>query len=265
MPAVQLADTHCHVNVYPGVDALRARARAQEVFTVVVTSRPSEYRNSVALFDGGEWTALGLGFHPEAAGCPGEAQELEIFARHVADAAWIAEVGLDARIADSVSQYFGNVPTLAKQERLLSSLLALDVAGKPFSVHSRGAEGRLVDMLGDAGVASVIFHWFHGDRAAARRVLDAGYRLSVNPAMLATDAGRDLCAWLPADRLLLETDGPFVPWGGRPAEPGDLPDVLHALAALRDADATDLGHQIRRNFIEFLPSPMQSSHLKEQQ
>lgn len=216
---------------------------------VVVTTRPSEYRNLHSLFaDRGEHLRLGLGIHPEAAGSVYAEHELRILRQLFDTTQWIAEVGLDGAIAEAVGSFFGSQPGLAEQERMLAEVLALGVRRKVLSVHSRGAEGRLLDMLREAGAPAVALHWYRGNREDAGRAIELGYLFSVNVDMLETAHGRELIRWLPAEHLLFETDGPFTTVDGRPSEPRDVVPLARRVASLRDVPSDEFLAQTLDNF-----------------
>jgi TatD DNase family protein len=246
----QHIDTHCHLDLYADRDGAIARARAAGTAIVAVSNRASEFRDMSMLYGGQPGIFLGIGFHPEAAGGSTEAIELAIFERELPKARWIAEIGLDGVIANSVGPYFGSVPSLKDQQRVLERILALPLGDRPMSLHSRGAAMTLLDMLVGAKIGKAIFHWFHGTLDEARRILDQGYFLSVNPRMVdGSDLhGIELVKWLPEDRLLIETDGPFVLWRGGRAEPASAGEIASRLAELRSADPAALVDRIRANF-----------------
>lgn len=244
-----VADAHVHIDLY--LDRLRVITEAVNagVEIVAVTTRPSEYRNlTVSLGAQSGNVRLGLGLHPEAAGCVYESHELAILESLFDSANWIGEIGIDAVIADRVGSYFGNVPSLAKQRKTFERILSLGIRDKVLSVHSQAAESLVVAMLTDADARAVALHWYRGDRATAERALARGYQFSVNSGMAATPQGRDLLQWLPSDSLLLETDGPFTDAAGSAAEPMDVLSFARELALLRSTDVDSILRAVSANF-----------------
>src|SRR5207247_990882 len=100
-------------------------------------------------------------------------------------------------------------------ERILSDKR---VRGKVLSVHSRGAERETILRLAEAGVMAIL-HGYTGPLELVDSALAAGLYFSVHPAMLTNPHGPSLLDALPRDRVLTETDGPWTPFSGRPAEP----------------------------------------------
>jgi TatD DNase family protein len=246
------ADTHVHIDAYRQRDHVLDAARDAGVVPVIVSGRASEYRNLVALLAGrGDEVRIGLGLHPEAAGSVYAEHELAVLRDHIEGARWIAEVGLDGIIANSVGSFFGSQPSLGQQQQMLEEILSLGVERKLLSVHSRGAEARTVEILAAANARAASFHWFRGDLAAARQVADAGFHFSVNIDMTRTDEGQALIKWIPEELLLWETDGPFTSVDGRPSEPRDVVPLAEVVAGIRTVATETLLTRTWDNFRRF--------------
>ena len=164
---------------------------------------------------------MALGLHPLNAA---RARETDIttFASLMSGARYIGEVGLD-RSPDGA-------PTWDRQVQVLERLLAMPGATtKLWSVHSRRAESTAVPMLIDARVPTVL-HWYTGSIAMLERALAAGFYFSVNLAMLSSTSGQRILGAIPRDRILTETDAPYV----RSRQPNDpassVRDLVSALA-----------------------------------
>lgn len=233
---MSVLDMHCHLDLYPDREAVLSEARTAGVEVLVATNRASEHRNLRAVL--APEVVVGVGIHPEAAGSIYLRHEIALFETLVVGAPLVSEIGLDRRLAERPSQYFGDSPTLAAQQALFERILESDLSGKVISVHSRGAERLVADLLRQAGL-SAVFHWFHGSRDEAEHIVSLGNSFSVNAAMLDA-AGTELLRWIPDDRLLLETDGPFVGWGGDIMRPSALPDLIDELARIRDRSPDDM-------------------------
>jgi TatD DNase family protein len=91
-------------------------------------------------------------------------------------------------------------------------------------------------------------HWFSGSVRALHAALDEGHSFSVNTAMIASPRGLNLVRKIPRDRLLTESDGPYVRIGNRPANPKDVGLVVSALARLWDLSDVETAHVISQNF-----------------
>lgn len=232
-----ILDMHCHLDLYPDRAAVLSDARAAGVEVLVAANRASEFRNVREVLPAD--VTVGIGIHPEAAGSTYLHHELRLFEALVDTTPLISEIGMDLKLANRPSQYFGDSPTMAAQQDLFERILSHDLSRKVISVHSRGAERLVADLLAAAGLTAV-FHWFHGSIDDAEYVAALGNSFSVNAAMLEVDHRTDLLAWVPDDRLLVETDGPFVGWRDQIMAPSQLPQFLDVLAGVRQSTSEDL-------------------------
>jgi TatD DNase family protein len=157
----------------------------------------------------------------------------------------VGETGLDGQYAWS---------PLEVQRPVFERHVALAAAaGKPLIIHCRRAASEVLEVL-DAATARLrgLQHCFSEDEQYARRVLDLGLYISFT-GILTRDGYKRLkraAALTPADRLLLETDCPYMTPVGAPArrnEPAFLPRTLDALAAIRGEDPSDLARQTSAN------------------
>jgi TatD DNase family protein len=123
---------------------------------------------------------------------------------------------------------------------------------KLLSLHSRKAESAVLDILMEFKLGPAIFHWFSGKCSTLDEVLAQGHYASVNPAMLRTKTGRDIIERVPPNRILTETDGPYVRIGAEPVSPWDVDKVEAHLAGAWGMSQSDARGQIWLNFCEVL-------------
>jgi TatD DNase family protein len=123
----------------------------------------------------------------------------------------------------------------------------------PVVIHTREAEPDTLRLISEGGVNRGVFHCFSGDTAAAERALATGFHVSI-PGIATfpkSDALRAAAAAIPANRLLIETDSPYlapVPFRGKRNEPGHVVHVLSAVATARAVEHDQLGRQLVSNF-----------------
>jgi TatD DNase family protein len=125
----------------------------------------------------------------------------------------------------------------------------------PIVIHTREAEEDTFRILAEesAGEVRGVFHCFTGDRAMARRALDAGFHISLAGIVTFPRAAElhEVAKMVPLDRLLVETDSPFlapVPHRGTRNEPAHVVRVAEAIARLRDTTVEAVGQAARENF-----------------
>jgi TatD DNase family protein len=182
-----------------------------------------------------------LGVHPHEAGSPGDLGELQRLLGHERSVA-VGETGLD---------YFRDYAPRDAQRQLfqLELELASDI-GKPVVIHTRAAEHDTLAALRDFE-GTVILHCFSSP-GLLEPALERGWYVSFagNVTYPKAPELREAAARVPDDRILAETDSPYLapqPVRGKRNEPANVVHTVDALAAVRGEDAADLGHQIDAN------------------
>ncbi len=138
----------------------------------------------------------------------------------------------------------------AEQERVLRRLCEVALAhDKPLILHTRKAEARTLEILLEMGVTKADFHCFGGKLKLAQRIAAAGYYLSIPPVVLRAEGFQRFAAKLPMDRLLTETDCPYMgPHKGERNEPKNVPIGVEAMASARGVSSAEMAQAIRDNF-----------------
>jgi len=257
-----MIDSHCHLAdeaFEPDLDAAIARAREAGVTgALCILAAGEEPEAARARGVRARWSAVrfATGVHPHAAGT---------FAGRIADAAettrahalafdacGIGEIGLD--------YYYDYAPRDVQQQVFAGQLALAQELGRPVIVHTREATDDTFAILAASGGVRGVFHCFTGDVTMARRALDIGFYLSFAGIVSfpKADSLRDAARVVPGDRVLIETDSPYlapVPYRGKRNEPAYVPRVLEALAAARGVPPAALAEQTSHNFFSlFGPS-----------
>lgn len=236
-----LIDFHCHLDLYPDPTATARKAVEDGVYVLSVTTTPSAFAGTAALAleSGRIRTALGL--HPELAAT--RRHELRLFHELLPTTEYVGEVGLDGSKAHS--------DTLTAQAEVLHEILDACAAagGRVISLHSRGAVDMLLDMLEFEPLAGkFILHWFSARPATIARAADMGCWFSIGSGMMLSKSGRDAVDAMPIDRVLPETDGPFVTSDGVPLVPGSGGSVYHDFAQLKSISSSEAERLMTANF-----------------
>lgn len=239
-----MIDVHAHLDGLEEPGAALARARQAGVSRVItIGTGIDSCRAALALADahGGVWAALGVDPHqassPEADRV-GELRELLSHPKAMA----VGETGLDN---------FHRHAEPADQQRLFDAHIALaDELGLPLVIHSRdAADATAAALAGFSG--RVVLHCFSSPELLAP-ALERGYYVSFAGNVTYPKAAelREAAARVPADRILAETDSPYLapqPLRGRPNEPALIVHTVEALAAARGEDPLELARQIDEN------------------
>ncbi|APR77193.1 Putative deoxyribonuclease YcfH [Minicystis rosea] len=234
-----LIDTHCHLDPHyfpEGPDAVIARANALGVsrfVTIGVGSDLEPARHAVALAErrADVWATVGV--HPHDASMLDDAiyAEMEALARRDRVVA-LGEIGLDYHYMRSPREV---------QQACFRRLIGLAKAvKKPIVIHTREAAADTLAILEEEGAREVggIIHCFSEDRAFAERALALDFDLSFSGIVTfkTAQAIKEVAAWAPGDRILVETDSPYlapVPFRGKKCEPAHVLHTAKHVAELR--------------------------------
>jgi TatD DNase family protein len=248
-----LVDSHCHLN-YKGLaerqgEAL-ARARERGVTAMLnIATRESEWDAVLAVAEANADVWASVGIHPHDADGHPDVDTAKLVERAAHPRViGIGETGLD--------YYYDKSDRGRQRDSFRRHIHAAQQSGLPIIVHTREAEADTLALLGEemgrAPYAGVI-HCFTASDDFARGALDLGLYISISGIVTFRNAA-DLQAtarWLPQERLLVETDAPFlapVPHRGKPGEPAFVADTLAFLAELRSEDRDALAAATSENF-----------------
>lgn len=250
---MRLIDSHCHLE-YEGIAEDRAgvleRARAAGVTGMLnISTRRREWEDVIATandeFD--VWASVGI--HPHEADQHADLGRDELLrAADHPKVIGIGESGLD--------YYYDKSDRSVQRELFRMHIGVARETGLPIIIHTRDAEEDTSAILEDEmekGAFPALIHCFTASRAFAKAVLDLGLTISLSGIVTFKNAAdlQDIAAGLPADRLLVETDSPFlapVPHRGQPCEPAFVRDTAAFVAALRDASLEELAETTTANF-----------------
>jgi TatD DNase family protein len=253
-----MIDSHCHLAdavFAPDLDDVLTRVREAgltHVLCILAAGDVAEEAQAARVAAGFGGTRLAVGVHPHQALQAAEAGRASELVRAACAAnplvRAVGEIGLDYHYDFSPRDVQRAV--FAEQVSLAREL------GRPVVIHTREAEDDTFDILRSEGRGEItgVFHCFTGDVAMARRVLDLGFLLSFAGIVTFPKAGsiREAAALVPDDRLLAETDSPFlapVPHRGKRNEPAWVRRVVETLALVRASTVDAIDAQIAGNFL----------------
>lgn len=271
-----LIDTHCHLtyrDLSAQADAVLDRARQAGVERMITVSEtPADARAALALMASHPEVLLAAGIHPHNAARVTR-DDLDALADlhrgrwHVGDEARrlvaVGETGLD---------FHYDFASPKQQEALLCFQLELaGEVGRPVVIHAREAETRVCEILAafPALEDRVVFHCFCGGPELARRILDCGYSLSFTGVVTFHDAAqlREAARLVPSDRIMVETDAPFLSPEPvrkcRPCEPAFVAHTAHRLAELRKQPFDTFAATTTTNAERFFRLPDRTGSVKD--
>ncbi|SIS85078.1 TatD family hydrolase [Alicyclobacillus vulcanalis] len=255
---MKLFDTHCHLmdrRFEEDLEEVLARARAAGVTRIVVPAVDLDTSHQVIrIAEAHDGVYAAVGIHPEAAGevPDGAYGEIERMAAHPKVVA-IGEIGLD--------YYWDSAPRPVQQQVMAAQVEIAKRAGLPIIVHNRESTEDVLDLLarlrpGDA--AGGVMHCFNEREDVMQRAVDLGMYISfAGPVTYKkSDDLRAVAARVPEDRLLIETDSPYLsphPFRGKRNEPARVALVAEVLASARGVTMDEIarvtwenGHRLFR-------------------
>ncbi|CUJ59067.1 TatD family deoxyribonuclease [Streptomyces cavourensis] len=235
-------DFHCHLDLYPDHAQLIAECDREGVATLTVTTTPKAWSQNREMAAGANHVRVALGLHPQLVS--EREQELGLFEKLLPEARYVGEIGLDAG-----PRFYRSFEA---QERVFERILRMcaEQGNKVLTIHSVRTVAKVLQHLEKAfptDRGQVVLHWFTGSAAEARRAVEHGCYFSINSEMLKSAKNRELVEKLPVDRLLTETDGPFVLASGAAVRPIAVSNTVAQLAELRRLDSEEMRRQIIRN------------------
>lgn len=257
-------DSHCHLN-YKGLveqqGEVLARARAAGVGAMLnISTREREWDDVIGLAEreADVWASVGIHPHEADEHVGIDAAKLAAKAAHNR-VIGIGETGLD--------YYYDHSDRAQQRAAFREHIVASRETGLPLIVHTRDAEEDTAEILADEmgkGAYSGVIHCFTASADFARIALDLGLYISISGIVTFKNAKdlQSVAAEIPEDRLLIETDSPFlapVPHRGKSCEPGFVADTAAFLAGLRGVPVETLAAQSSENFFRLFSKATRSS------
>lgn len=250
---IRLVDSHCHL------DMLEPEARTEAVLRAVragvrgmltIATRLSAAEDVIKIAaEHSPHVMAAVGVHPHRVGENGVPAESELVTwGGRPDVAGLGETGLD--------YFYDNSPRDLQQESFRRHIRASNETGTPFIVHTRNADTDTMTILQEEasgeGLQGVL-HCFSSGRELAEKALDLGMYVSLAGILTFKNAKevQEIAADVPLDRLLVETDSPFlapIPMRGKPNEPGYVVHTARKLAELKGVSEEELSAATTANF-----------------
>jgi TatD DNase family protein len=258
-------DSHCHLNfpeLMSQLDSIQEAMVAAQVTRAMVICTTLEKFDEVhklAMANDNMWATVGV--HPDNEGVrePSLQDLLDGASRPKVVA--IGETGLDYYQMDERKGGRTIADMEWQRERFRTHIRAARQTGLPLVIHTRQASDDTIAILkeegetGGAGCAGGVFHCFTESQEVARAALDLGFYISLSGILTFKTAAdlREVAKFVPDDRLLIETDSPYlapVPYRGKLNNPSYVPFVAHLLGELRGSSSEAIGELTTLNFLK---------------
>ncbi|WP_299452655.1 Qat anti-phage system TatD family nuclease QatD [uncultured Microscilla sp.] len=237
-------DTHFHLDLWTNPPEIFSEIEKQKVYTIAVTNTPSVFYYTEELANNSKYVRSAIGLHPELAV---ERQgEIDLFKKILKRTRYVGEVGLDyVNITEDEKQI---------QKKVFETIVAecWEQKNKIITIHSRRSASDIIDIIGDNFPGTIILHWFSGSFKEMEKALSYGFHFSINNAMTLSKKGKQIIERLPNDKMLTETDGPFIKNKQVPHSPLMIPSIVQNLSKIKDMPVENLRVLIYSNFKQIL-------------
>lgn len=239
---MNLIDTHFHLDLWKSPASLISDIEAKKIYTIAVTNAPSVFRLTHQLTNGLKFIKPALGYHPEVINQ--KPNDLPLFKKYINQTKYIGEIGLD--YACAVDK---NI-----QKKTFNQIIS-DCSiynNKVITIHSRRAEADVIDIININYPNTIILHWFSGSIKQLKTAINYGFYFSVNYQMTKSKSGQQIINNIPLDRLLTESDGPFVNIGSKPSSPLFIKNTLLELVKIYNISQDEIARIVYDNFYKIL-------------
>ena len=256
-------DSHCHlsfpglVEQLPAIRQAMAAAQVDRALCICTTLEEFDGVHALALAHDNFWCSVGV--HPDNEGIAEPSVQDLLSRAALARVVAIGETGLDYYGMEDRKGGRSIADLEWQRERFRTHIRAARACAKPLVIHTRSAADDTLAILREEGEdgagnrAGGVFHCFTESADMARAALDLGYYISFSGIITfkSAQALRDVVALVPLDRLLIETDSPYlapVPYRGKTNNPSYVPWVAQQVASVRGMAVEDVARITSQNF-----------------
>ncbi len=238
-----LFDTHSHIDLIKDFDFTVSEIEKRKIYTIAVTNLPPLYKKLNSKLSS-KYIKPALGFHPEL---------LEQYQKYIPemwellpDVKYIGEVGLDFKVSlDSKLIQINFFEELIKR--------CNELGGKILTIHSRGSAEDIVSIIGKNFNSKYILHWYSGNLKTLNDALNNGAYFSINYAMTNSISGQKIISNIPNEKLLLESDAPFIMLNkALPFSTLNIDKIVFRLAELKKVEYDEMLAILYQNFKKIL-------------
>ncbi len=235
-----IVDMHCHVDLMPSMTSFANEALEANIGLLAVTTTPLAYEKEISALRLFTNVRVALGLHPQLIG--DRYSEISIVEKYLKEASYIGEIGLDF----NKQFYYSKDKQLDAFERIIKG--CTEIGGKTLSIHSVRADKPTLDVIEKYSAYkrnAIILHWFSGTQNQLHRAVQLGCYFSINSAMVRSNNGRRIIQTIPVDRMLMESDAPFI--GQINTAQELLADLNYTMRWLSENIDTNINHTITEN------------------
>ncbi|MDR0640179.1 MAG: TatD family hydrolase [Holosporales bacterium] len=252
---MKFVDSHCHLffdEIYQNLkEKLRLANLADVKYFLSVSTDFGTLEKNLMISEEYRGVCCSVGIHPLNSGEDYSIERLRELLTHGKVVA-IGEVGLDYHYGDAA-------PPREKQFSVFEEMLSFsNESDLPYIFHARECFPDILDIMSNFNIKNSVFHCYTGTMDDAKKILDRGYYISFSGVITFNKSNdlREIAKYVPSDRLLIETDCPYlapVPYRGKTNEPAYVSLVGECLAATRDVGIEEIAETTTSNFFNLFP------------
>lgn len=233
-----LYDTHFHLDLFESREKIIKEIDDNQIYTIAVTNLPvlfTKLNDSLS----SKFIRPALGFHPEL--LAQYKHQIPQMWPLLNETKYIGEVGLDFKTGKAYKELQISFFTeLIERCNILGN--------KILTIHSRQSASEIVSIIGAQFCGKVILHWYSGNKTTLMKAIDNGYYFSINYSMVNSNSGKEIIKLIPLERLLLETDAPFVKFNDKPFSMLGIKETVKELASILNIDKMKMATLLWANF-----------------
>ena len=241
-----LFDTHLHLDLFTEPKKLIEAIENQKIYTIAVTNLPQVFLNTQKLCEGLKYIRPALGYHPELVYKFNN--QFELFYELLDETRYIGEIGID-NMRKTVDDF-------NSQKLIFEKIIdaCAEKKDKILTIHSRRAEKEVISIIGNHFPGNVILHWYSGSINDLEAAICNGFYFSINSAMTQSKNGSNIIKRIPIDKMLLESDSPFIGVNQNSNVPYDCSLTINKIGELLNIPFGDLSAILSKNLKNILTS-----------
>lgn len=233
-------DTHLHLDLFENPKEIIKAIESQKYYSIAVTNLPQVFMKTKELCRGSKYVRPALGYHPELA--HKFSNQFELFCELLDETRYVGEIGIDN--LRKTEEDFNS------QKQIFEKIIRV-CAGKKdkiLTIHSRRAEKEVISIIGNRFPGKAILHWYSGSISDLEKAVLFGFYFSINSAMTQSKNGVNIIKNIPADRILLESDSPFIGVDRESLVPLDMSQTIREIANIKNISVADFIGVLKGNF-----------------
>ena len=235
-----LFDTHLHLDLFEDPKEIIKSIESRKCYSIAVTNLPKVFMSTKELCEDSKYVRPALGYHPELAHKFNN--QFEEFYELLSETRYVGEIGID-NMRKTVDDF-------NTQKRIFEKIIGAcaDQKDKILTIHSRRAEKDVISIVGNSFPGKAILHWYSGSISDLEKAVSYGFYFSINSAMTQSKNGINIIKNIPLNRLLLESDSPFIGVDKNSVKPYDMKLIIANISNIKQLSSSEMKNTLNQNF-----------------